>query len=436
VACKIKVNLMRRIQILLALMTVSILSSCGDDDTLPEDNIIEVVYLSGENYLLAEADNSTDEAALEIHARVLTFEAPTTDIIVSVSVTGDNVVAGENFVIVGASEIIIPAGSFESTTGLKIKSIDNNAQSSDDQIITVTITGASNSSLTIGRGVGADATNIAATIEIVDDECPEQLSIFNGGSWAFDGFDTYSTAYSGSFSSTLNGTTLTISGGDIMNYDVGVSMDIALVESSPGSTTGTLAHVSSTEGSDGYFPYRWVLQSGNYDVCARTLNMNVLIQYLDDGTYGYAGEWLDWYSSDISGAMAQCQEDASRFDGTIVSGTSSGYGYDPFDPTFGVSITGDQLKLTGAVSDYHGSNLTVTLVPDGGDATKGTLTWTEELLGDDGYGAIYHLVPTAGQVSTYNACAGTMVIYATYEWNYEAGAGWEFWYDTVFELSI
>ncbi|WP_462248477.1 hypothetical protein [Ekhidna sp.] len=428
---------MNKIKFLIALTLVFVFTSCSEDDSLPEDNILEVVFLQTEELQLAEADNNTNNTALEVHAEILAFEAPSSDVTVSVSVTGSNATLGEDFQVVGASEIVIPAGSFVSSRGLRIKSIDNNAQTTEDRIITVTITGVSDESLTIGKGLGDDATNVSSLITIVDDECPDQIDIFNGGNWSFDGFDNYySNEYSGGFSTTLSGNTLTIEGGDIMNYDLGITMDIELTESSPGSTTGTLTHVSSTEVNDGYFPYRWVLQSGSYDVCARSIDMNVSLQYLDDGTYGYAGEWLEWYNSDITGIMAECQEDVSRFGGSIVAGTSSGYGYDPFDPSFGVSISGDQLTLNGAVSDYHGENLTVTIVPDPGDPTIGTLTFTEELLGSPGDGAIYHLIPTDGQVSTYNACAGTITIYATYEWNFEAGAGWEYWYDTVFELSI
>lgn len=428
---------MRKVIILLVLVSISTFSSCDKDEVLPTDEIFEFAFLSKETFQLGEAANSTDENALEIHAEVLTFERLKSDVTVSVSVSGTNATEGVDYEIVGASQIVIPAGSFKSTTGLKIKSIDNNMQSSEDKTIVVTMTGVSDASLLIGRGIGDDATNTSASITIADDECPNQISIFNDGKWSFDGFDNYySTAYSGAFTTSVNGTTLTIKEGDIMNYDLGIEMEVALVESFPGSTTGTLTHISSTEESDGYFPYRWVLQSGSYDVCALSLNMNVSLQYLDDGTYGYAGQWLEWYNSDITSVMAACESDVNIFNGKIVTGTSSGYGYDPFTPTFSVGISGNQLTLNGAVSDYHGSNLTLTIEPDSGDATRGNLTFTEELLGSPGDGAIYHLIPTAGKTSTYDACTGKMTIYATYEWNYEAGAGWEFWYDTVFELSI
>jgi hypothetical protein len=428
---------MRIIKLISILIGITFLASCSKDDTLPEDNVLQVVFLSTEELVLGESANSTNGTKLELHAEILAFEPPTTDVIVTVSVEGTNAVVGEDFEVVGSFEIVIPAGSFVSSTGLGIRAIDNNAQSQGDKTIRVTITGVSDESLSIGKGIGPDATNVSAVITIADDECPDQIDIFNGGSWSFDGFDNYySTAYSGAFSTSISGTTLTVQGGDIMNYDLGITMDVELVELAPGSTTGTISHISSTEVNDGSFPYRWVLQTGSYDVCARTISMNVSLQYLDDGTYGYAGEWLEWYNSDISGVMAACQSDITRFSSQTVTGSSSGYGYDPFDPSFGVSLSGDQLTLIGSVSDYHGTDLTVTAVPNEGDPTKGTLTFTEQLLGSPGDGAIYHYVPTEGEVSTYDACAGTLTIYATYEWNYEAGAGWEYWYDTVFELSI
>ena len=393
---------MKKLSLIIALGSFMAFMGCNKEEVLPTDDIVQVVFLSSEELQLSEGDNSSDETALEVHAEILAFEKPSSDVTISVSITGTNATAGVDYEIVGASEIVIPAGSFESTTGLRIKAIDNDTQSSEDKSISVSITGVSDSDLTIGKGVGEEATNKTAMITLVDDECPDQISIFSGGAWSFDAVDYYATEYSGAFSTSMDGNVMTISGGDIMNYDLGISMDVTLTESSPGSTQGTITHVSSTEGNDGYFPYRWVLKNGSYDVCARSVDMTVALEYLDDGTYGYAGYWLEWYDSNITAIMAECQDDVSKFHTEIVSGTSSGYGYNPFDPSFGVSISGDQMTLTGAVSDYHGNNLTVTIVPDEGDPTKGTLTWTEESLGDDGYGAIYHLIPTDGQTSRYD----------------------------------
>jgi hypothetical protein len=194
----------------------------------------------------------------------------------------------------------------------------------------------------------------------------------------------------------------------IVGSDLGINSTITLA--------GELSYAMSEEAS---IPAGTA--AGSYDVSVTVKNTEELTESL---------------TITVTVSDPPCTDTIAEFAGKTVSGTSSSYGYDPFDPSFTVTIDGDQLTLAGAVSDYHGSDLTVTVVPDSEDPTKGTLTWTEELLGDDGYGAIYHLIPTVDLVSTYDACAGTMTIYSTYEWNYEAGAGWEHWYDAVFELTV
>ncbi|MFY0624905.1 MAG: hypothetical protein JXR07_01340 [Reichenbachiella sp.] len=132
-----------------------------------------------------------------------------------------------------------------------------------------------------------------------------------------------------------------------------------------------------------------------------------------------------------------CLEDHTVFDGENIEGMASNGAYadDPFAVTLGASVTGDMITLTGDYTNYQGNTLTVQAVPDGDDTTNGTLVWTEELLGSDGY-AIYHAIPTPGTTSTYNACTGALTIYYDYEWNYEAGAGWEYWYSAELTLQI
>ena len=277
--------------------------------------------------------------------------------------------------------------------------------------------------------------NQTVTVPEPPPACLEDYTVFDGefingsasnGGYTDDPFDI-------SFVGSVSGDKITLTG-EYTNYQG----NTLTVQAIPGddNTEGTLVWEEELLGSDGYAIYHAIPTAGKtstYNAC--TGEMTIYYDY--EWNYEAGAGWEYWYSAELTVVIEPCEDTYSVFDAATISGQASNGGYtdDPFDISFEATIDGDMITLTGEYTNYQGNSLTLQAVPDSEDPTKGTLVWTEESLGSDGY-AIYHAIPTDGTTSTYDACSGEMTIYYDYEWNYEAGAGWEYWYSATLTVQM
>ncbi len=327
---------------IIVLLGCAVLFACSsDDDGLKfEDEVLEFVFFENAEYVMNELTNSVPGDEIELQVQMLA--APRNqDILVSLTVTGENAQEGTDYEIVSTENIIIiPAGATSSTDGFKLRTINNNASTTDERKILVSISTVSDADLDIGERP-TDPEKAQATVTITDDECSDTIAIFNNATWEFEGANTvYYSDYVGSFITQVNGDIITITG-DIANYDVGISIMGTLAPDSEAPTTGTIVYDPSTVGNDGTYDYRWVMgEAGSYDICARTIELSTIIQYIDiNGPDPTA--WVDWYTSTITAYM------------TAVGGTG------PVPPSGSVvenvsAIVGESFNITGSINDVQG----------------------------------------------------------------------------------
>jgi hypothetical protein len=294
---------MKNIKFFLSLSILIMFASCKDDDNLTTDIVSEFVFLAETSFSMNELTNSTAGNEIEIHAQMLA-EARTQDVVINLEITTTNAAEGTDFEIVSTSNtIVIPAGSFTSTEAFKIRAINNLVSSIDQRFINISISSVSDSSIKIGKGI-TNPADAVAIIEIVDDECSDDFSLFNNAAWDFAGSNTfYYSDYTGSFATAINGEMMTIIG-DIGNYDLGISVITTLIPNPSAPTTGTIIFAgASTIGNDGTYDYRWILtEEGTYDICAKTIQLSVTLQYID--IYGPdPTAWIDWYISNINATL-------------------------------------------------------------------------------------------------------------------------------------
>ncbi|MEM7371903.1 MAG: hypothetical protein AAF587_25030 [Bacteroidota bacterium] len=316
------------------------LSSCKKDDILPEDDVYEFVFLTDTVFLMNELSNSMPGNEIELHAEMLA-EPKDRDIVIQLELIAENAEEGTDYEIVSNSRsITIPAGTFQSEEGFKIRSVNNGLSSADERNLYIRISSVNDDSLNIGRGL-SNPIKKEARINIVDDECSDDLTLFNNAEWSFSGSNTvYYSEYSGSFTTTINGNIMTITG-DIANYDVGITVMATLTPDPVAPTTGTITFDPSTVGNDGTYDYRWVLNEiGTYDICAQTIQLSTTLEYIDifgpDPT-----AWVDWYVSTID----------AKIDVPGGPGASAPTGM--VDANVSV-IVGQDVRLTGSFADGQG----------------------------------------------------------------------------------
>lgn len=419
---------------------------CEMEEVPDTDNIQEFAYLIDTEIIANEGANSTPETAIEINAEMLTFDPKQTDVVLSVEIIENGAKEGTDYEILSTSNsITIPAGSFYSTEGFKIRTIDNNLQAPDERQLIVRLTTINDDAINLGLGL-TDVKNLETIITIAEDECPDTIERFNSATWEFVGTNTvYEDEYSGTYETTVSGDVLTISG-DIANYDVGITVDGTLIPDAPGATSGTIVFDESSQGNDGTYDYRWVFnQPGIYDVCAGTMELTATIQYIDifgpDPT-----AWVDWYDSSIRavigaegpGGGTDCF--LSSFDGRTAEVNSSftdfntEYFYDDYQSSFSgigistnedcsvITVSGDFLDL-GFLSDIQ---IDFIVTPDANDSNLGILSLATQELGDDGNGFDYR-VRTTGVPGTFNISNGTIEVELLVDYN-NSGAGYVNWY--------
>lgn len=319
--------------------------SNDDDDNNIQDDVLEFVFFENSQYAMNELANSTPGNEIELQVEMLA-NTRDEDIVLTLSITNENAEQGVDYDIVSESNtIVIPAGLTRSTDGFKLKTINNNASSVDERKIFVTITAVSDSAFNIGERP-TDPEKAQTTVNISDDECSDTIAIFNNAEWTFAGSNTvYYSDYSGSFTTTLNGDQLTITG-DIANYDLGITLTATLVPNPDEPTTGTIIYNESSVGSEPDYDYRWLMaEEGTYDICGRTMVLSTLIQYTD---FDDPSIWVDWYVSTI-----------------VANLTGDGGDTGPVPPSGSVIgevsvLPGESFTLTGTITDTQGlSNISI-----------------------------------------------------------------------------
>jgi hypothetical protein len=327
---------------IIVLLGCAVLFACSSDDdgSKFEDEVLEFVFFENAEYLMNELTNSVPGDEIELQVQMLA--APRNqDILVSLNVTGENTQEGIDYEIVSTENIIIiPAGATSSADGFRLRTINNNASTTDERKIFVSITTVSDADLRIGERP-TDPEKSEATVTITDDECSDTIAIFNNAIWEFEGSNTvYYSDYAGSFTTRVNGDIITITG-DIANYDVGISIMGTLVPNSEAPTTGAIVYEPSTIGNDDTYDYRWVMgEAGSFDICGKTIELSTTIQYIDiNGPDPTA--WVDWYTSTITANM------------TSIGGTG------PAPPSGSVvenisAIIGESFIVTGSINDVQG----------------------------------------------------------------------------------
>jgi hypothetical protein len=117
-----------------------------------------------------------------------------------------------------------------------------------------------------------------------------------------------------------------------------------------------------------------------------------------------------------------------------ISFTETDGSFEPYDYTNSVttSINGDMITISGDIIDFFEMQLTVTMMPDINDVTRGAITFTEEDLGTYTDGYTYRLIQV--QEGSYDTCAGIMNIF--YDLEYEDAGSWVFFYRSEAQLIL
>ena len=267
--------------------------SC-EEETKPVDPIHEFIAFKGPASInVNELNNS--ETAVPVVVEIKAFAPYHEDINVSFEITGNNAVENTDFTVSPSGSVKIPAGSFVSEPIL-IKTIDNDAGTSLPRSFDMQITSVAKENVKIGLGI-TEPKNALITVNILDDECSETISIFNSSSLVntldWGGGPTDKPA-----NGVVTGNDVKVTG-DLIDYGAfaNASVTITLTPEIEGATKGTATFGEQPAGtdSDGY-EYKFIQTGeGTYDVCSGVINVEYDIYYMD-------GDWVYWYS--VSNAIS------------------------------------------------------------------------------------------------------------------------------------
>jgi hypothetical protein len=190
----------------------------------------------------------------------------------------------------------IPAGSFVSEPIL-IKTIDNDAGTPLLRSFDLRITSVTKDNVKIGLGI-TEPKNAVITVNILDDECSETISIFNSTSLV-NTLDWGEGPIDKPVKGVVTGNDVKVTG-DLIDYAPfsNAAITITLTPESDGATKGAASFGEQIAGtdSDGY-EYKFIqTEEGTYDVCSGVINVAYRIYYMDNGN------WVYWYS--VSNAIS------------------------------------------------------------------------------------------------------------------------------------
>ncbi|HET9486006.1 MAG TPA: hypothetical protein VFO54_01155 [Chryseosolibacter sp.] len=279
--------------ILSTILLALVIASC-EEETKPVDPIHEFIAFKGPASLnVNELTNS--ETAVPVEVEIKAFVPYSEDIHVTFEITGNNAVENTDFTVSPSGSVKIPAGSFVSEPIL-IKTIDNDAGTPVPRSFDMRITSVSKENVKIGLGI-TEPKNEVITVNILDDECSETISIFNSGSLV-NTLDWGGGPVDKPVKGVVTGNDVKVTG-DLIDYGpfANASITITLTAESEGATKGTATFGEQLAGtdSDGY-EYKFTQTGeGTYDVCNGVINIAYDIYYMDGG-------WVYWYS--VSNAIS------------------------------------------------------------------------------------------------------------------------------------
>lgn len=271
--------------ILFILLAVGIFSC--DEENKVVDPIHEFVSFKGASSInLNEQVNS--EEAYPVVVQLSAFEPYQDDITLTLEISGHNTEENVDFMVTPHETLKISAGSLVSDT-IFIKTIDNASGSTEERSFDIKIKSV-NKNIKIGLGI-AEPKNALVTVNILDDECSETISVFNS-TGIVNTIDYGSGGVIKSATGIVNNNTVNVTG-DLIDYSPfsNAALTIILTPESEGSTKGSATFGEQETGadSDGY-EYKFVeVGEGTYDVCSGVINIEYDIYYMD-------GDWTYWYT--------------------------------------------------------------------------------------------------------------------------------------------
>lgn len=190
---------------------------------------------------------------------------------------------------VATKTVLFKAGSIKSEP-LYITILDNLVNSDEDGILEFSIKSVSNPTINIGVGMTAQA-NKELTFNIQDNECDQELDIFNSESLSLNG-----KTIKGIFDGTNSILRLE---GDLVDYGplANTSLEMKMNPVEQGAKIGTISFDDYYAGTDtDGWEYTYVHGGeGTYDICSGQIkDVNVWIYYLSGGS------WVYWYTATIN----------------------------------------------------------------------------------------------------------------------------------------
>ena len=260
---------------LLGLPMVMLFSCDTDDDYTSDVNV----------YFADSALNMTegDPEATNIPIQVFTIGDLQDNIQITYTIEGD----GADRVSDESGGVITFEKGFESYIGyLTLKTI-NNDDGDGDAELTISL---SSSNPNIIFGLGPDNDNSTLALTVIDDECTNQIDVFEGTLLCNASYGSET-----SLDTTLNGDVLTINGSFIGYSPLSdATLDLTLTQSSAGAVDGKVTFDAGPIGigSGGYHYYLEQNGEGTYDACIGEIRFDCWIYYGNGD-----GNWYYWYGS-------------------------------------------------------------------------------------------------------------------------------------------
>lgn len=173
-----------------------------------------------------------------------------------------------------------------------LKTIDNLITNEEERSLQIDIESVSNPNISIGVGL-KNQSNKSFAVSILDNECSDELDIFNSSALAWAS-NQGSATVSGTFDASAS--TLKFEG-DLVAYGplANTSLVIDLTPVEAGAKIGTVSFDDYYAGKDtDGWEYTYIMESeGEYDICAGTISGVAFGVYYLSG-----GSWVYWYSVD------------------------------------------------------------------------------------------------------------------------------------------
>lgn len=241
-------------------------------------SFVEQEITVGENY------SAESESAYPIYLR---YDGSTLDeeFTVELKVTGNNIQEGQDYS-VETTTVVFKAGEVKSEPFF-LNIIDNLIDNELDGELTIEIVSVSNPNIDIGVGI-VNQSNKSLSVTILDNECSEDIDIFNATLSNQTPWDTHT------ITGTLDGSVVTLVG-DLISYSAfsNATLAVTLTPLAEGAKIGTATFEDYNAGadSDGYeYQFRQVGE-GTYDVCAGEIKIEFEVYWLNGSSWSY------WYTT-------------------------------------------------------------------------------------------------------------------------------------------